>query len=110
MFKWISEIKALLKIKSEVSKMSFSELKTSEGRIALIGSIVSIYSAVHSFIPPTWAAVISAALGTAYIVARGIVKFGEAIAPVAPVIAPAVTEAEKVLAIIPVPAAPPAKP
>ena len=96
------EITALFAVKGEVSKMSVSELSTSEGRLAIIGSIVSIYSAVHSFIPATWAAAISAGLGAAYIVARGLVKFGEALAPLIPKIQPVVDEAGKDLdAIVP---------
>ena len=77
--------------------MSFSELKTSEGRLTLIGSLVSIYSAVHSFIPPTWAAAISAGLVAVYTVARSLVKMGQAVTPLAPKIAPIVDEAGKEL-------------
>lgn len=77
-----AQVKALFKIRKEVKRMpSMSELKTSEGRLALLGSIIAIYSAIQNFIPPMLAAKISAGLGVAYIVGRALVKFGEAVAP-----------------------------
>jgi hypothetical protein len=84
MFGFIKQIRALLKIKSEVGKMSFSELKTSEGRWAIIGGIVSIYGAVQGFIPAPLAAKISAGLMAFYIGSRAIVKAVGTIAKLTP--------------------------
>lgn len=78
------QIKALLKVKQEVSKMSVSELKTSEGRMTLLLNIVGIYSAVQGFIPAPLMAKITVASVAAYSIARAITKAAEAIAKVTP--------------------------
>lgn len=83
MFKTISEyyraIKALISVKGEIKKMKLSELSTSEGRMALLLNIVSVYSAVHGFIPPALTAKIAVVSLGVYTVGRAIVKAAEAV-------------------------------
>ena len=79
MFAWIGQIKALLKIKSEVKSMSFSEIRTSEGRLHLIGQIMVIYGAIHGFIPVPIATTIALWAFGIYTASRAIVKAAEAL-------------------------------
>ena len=75
-----SQIKAVWKIKTEVSKMSINELKTSEGRLTLLTNIVSIWASVQGIIPTALSAKIAIYSITAYTVARAIVKAAQEIA------------------------------
>jgi hypothetical protein len=75
-----SEIKTVWNIKTEVSKMSISELKTSEGRLTLLTNIVAIYASVQGFIPAALSAKIAIFSVTAYTIARAIVKAAQEIA------------------------------
>lgn len=77
-----SQIKAVWKIKTEVSKMSINELKTSEGRLTLLTNIVAIYASIQGFIPATLSAKIAMYSVTAYTVARAIVKAAQEIAKI----------------------------
>lgn len=76
------QIKAVFKIKREVSKMKISELQTSEGRAHILLQVVSVYGALHGFIPAPLAVKVSAGLFAAYALARALVKVGEAIAKI----------------------------
>jgi hypothetical protein len=76
---WYKNLSALLKLRSEVSKMSISELKTSEGRMHLLLQVLGIYSAIHGFIPAPLAAKLMVASAAAYAVARSLVKAAEAL-------------------------------
>lgn len=78
------KVKALFKIKGLVKEMKLSEIKTSEGRMALILNLVAIYSAGQGFIPPTLAAKIAVVSLTVYTVARAAVKLAEVIAKLTP--------------------------
>ena len=104
MFQWIGKIKGLLKVKKEISTMSFSEIKTSEGRLHIIGQIAVIYGALHGFIPAPLAAKISLIGFGIYTAARAIVKAAQAIGGIVPKIAPIADEAAKELDAIPAPA------
>ena len=75
-----SKIKAMWNIKTEVSKMSINELKTSEGRLTLLTNIVSIWASVQGIIPAALSAKIGIYSITAYTVARAIVKAAQEIA------------------------------
>ena len=101
------EIAAYLKVKKEISTMSFSELKTSEGRLHLIGQIALIYSSIAGFIPAPIAAKISLIGFGIYTAARAIVKATQAIGGIVPKIAPIADEAAKELDAIPAPATKP---
>jgi len=97
--KWYKSIKALFKIKSEVSKMSLNEIKTSEGRLTLLLNIIAVYGAVQGFLPAALVAKIAVISVAAYAIARALVKAAGEIAKVTKstkddVI---VAEAEKVL-------------
>lgn len=81
---WYKQISALLKIKKEVSSMSLSELKTSEGRMTLVLNIISIWAAVQGFLPATLVVKVAAASIAVYAIARSLVKAGEAIAKITP--------------------------
>lgn len=81
MFEFIKQIRAAIKIKSEVKSMSFSEIKTSEGRLHIIGQIAVIYGALHGFIPAPLAAKISLIGFGLYTAGRAFVKGLEALAP-----------------------------
>lgn len=81
---WYKNIKAILAIKGKVEKMKLSELKTSEGRMALLLNIVAIYSAVQGFLPAPLVAKIAVSSLAVYTVGRAIVKAGEAIAKITP--------------------------
>ena len=73
------KIKALWKLKSEVGKMKMSEIKTSEGRLALLLNVIAIYSAVQGFLPPDLVAKISVVSLAIYTAGRALVKAAEAI-------------------------------
>ena len=77
-----SKIKAVWNIKTEVSKMSINELKTSEGRLTLLTNIVSIWASVQGIIPTELSAKIAIYSTTAYTVARAIVKAAQEIAKI----------------------------
>lgn len=81
---WYKQIKALLAVKGAIKKMKLSELKTSEGRMALLLNIITIYSAVQGFLPAALVAKIAVASLAVYTVGRAIVKAGEAIAKITP--------------------------
>ena len=68
------KIKALLAVKGEVDKMKLSELKTSEGRLALLLNVISIYSAVQGFLPAPLVAKIGVVSLAIYTAGRSIVK------------------------------------
>lgn len=82
MFAWRSQFRAALKIRKEASKMNFSEIKTSEGRLHIIGQIAVIYGALHGFIPAPLAAKISLIGFGLYTAGRAFVKGLEALAPI----------------------------
>jgi hypothetical protein len=84
MFKWIGQIRAALKIKSEVQKMKLSEIKTSEGRMTLLTNILGIWAAAHGFIPAPLMAKITVASVGIYAISRALVKLGETIAKITP--------------------------
>lgn len=81
---WYRKIKALVKINKEIRKMNISELKTSEGRMTLVLNLVSIYGALHGFIPAPLAAKIAVISIAAYAIARSLVKAAEAIVKLTP--------------------------
>ena len=68
------QIKGLFKIKSEVTSMSFSELKTSEGRQHIALQLITIGVAILGFLPAVLAAKISVALFGIYATSRTIIK------------------------------------
>jgi len=75
----IQKVKSLWKIKTEVGKMKMSEIKTSEGRLALLLNVIAIYSAVQGFLPPDLVAKISVVSLAIYTAGRALVKAAEAI-------------------------------
>ena len=77
-----SKLKALWKLKTEVSKMNVNELKTSEGRLTLLTNVVAIYASVQGFIPATLSAKIATFSVAAYTIARAIVKAAQEIAKI----------------------------
>lgn len=82
--KLFKEIKILFMVRKEVSRMSLSELKTSEGRAHVLGQIILIYSAIHGFIPTELATKISLIAFTVYTAVRGLVKVFAPIATLTP--------------------------
>ena len=88
MFKKIAEYynlaKAIFAIKGKVKNMKITELSTSEGRLAVLLNIISLYAAVKGFLPADLAAKIAAGSIVVYTVARAIVKAAEAIAKLTP--------------------------
>ena len=79
-----AKLKALWAINKEIRKMNLSEIKTSEGRLAILLNIISLYAAVKGFLPADLAAKIAAGSIVVYTVARAIVKAAEAIAKLTP--------------------------
>lgn len=59
--------------------MKMSEIKTSEGRLALLLNVIAIYSAVQGFLPPDLVAKISVVSLAIYTAGRALVKAAEAI-------------------------------
>lgn len=70
----LQKVSALWKLNKEVSKMKLSELNTSEGRLALLMNIVTIYSAVQGFLPPELVAKIGVVSLAIYTGGRALVK------------------------------------
>ena len=62
--------------------MNISELKTSEGRLTLLSTLVTVYSAVQGLIPAELAAKLSVAYVSAFTIARAIVKAAQEIAKI----------------------------
>ena len=79
-----AKLKALWAINKEIKRMKISELGTSEGRLAVLLNIISLYAAVKGFLPADLAAKIAAGSIVVYTVARAIVKAAEAIAKLTP--------------------------
>lgn len=81
---WYKNIKAILAVKGKVEKMKLSELKTSEGRMALLLNVIAIYSAVQGFLPPSLVAKIAVVSLAIYTAGRAIVKAAEVLSKLTP--------------------------
>jgi len=73
----VGKLKMLWTLNKEVSKMKVSEIKTSEGRLALLLNIITVYSAVQGILPPTLVAKIAMVSVSVYTIGRAAVKFAE---------------------------------
>lgn len=80
----IQKAKALWQINQEVKKMKMSEIKTSEGRMALLLNVVAIYSAAQGFLPPALVAKIAVISLAVYTGGRALVKAAEVFAKLTP--------------------------
>lgn len=79
-----AKVKALWALNKEIKRMKLSELGTSEGRLAVLLNIISLYAAIKGFLPADLAAKIAAGSIAVYTVARAIVKAAEDIAKLTP--------------------------